>query len=469
MNKTTPLIFKIYQSDKTTDKTQFNKWIEETIHKYLPVRDHAKDKHGEVFTPRVLIEELMNKLDPEVFKNKDLKWLDPANGVGNFPLVVYGMLMKHLKKAIPNDARRSDHILRNMLYMVELRADNYKVSRELFGKKANIFHGSFLSDDNRTINPKIPERFGTKKYDIIMGNPPFNQEKQGSHTGSTSNKELWLTFSLVSIDSLYDGGYLMFIHPQNWRGLGPKFRVLWDLMKKYQLHFLHVFGEKDGRNYFKASTKFDLYIFQKKLNFKKTMFIDMLGVSHQLNLKKYNFLPNYNIAKINKILTDEDKGLDVIYDTKYHTQKPGNVSMEEWWMRNIQKPRGAFKYPVVHTITQRGLGLWHTNDMSRGHFNIKKVLLNKNQYQYPFNDHTGKYGMTQVTFGLPVSSKKEGDLIVRAINTPEFKEIIKATKWGAFETDWRMFKYFKKDFWKEFVSAKPQLKTKKKSLIKKMN
>ena len=61
MNKTTPLIFKIYQSDKTTAKTNFNKWIEETIHKYLPAA-HAKDKNGEVFTPEVLIEELMNNL-----------------------------------------------------------------------------------------------------------------------------------------------------------------------------------------------------------------------------------------------------------------------------------------------------------------------------------------------------------------------------------------------------------------------
>ena len=41
--------------------------------------------------------------------------------------------------------------------------------------------------------------------------------------------------------------------------------------------------------------------------------------------------------------------------------------------------------------------------------------------------------------------------IVKAINTEEFKEIIKATKWGAFQTDWRMFKYFKPDFYKDFL------------------
>ena len=39
---------------------------------------------------------------------------------------------------------------------------------------------------------------------------------------------------------------------------------------------------------------------------------------------------------------------------------------------------------------------------------------------------------------------------MKAINTPEFKEIIKAT-WSAFN-DYKMFKYFKKEIWKEFVN-----------------
>jgi len=34
------------------------------------------------------------------------------------------------------------------------------------------------------------------------------------------------------------------------------------------------------------------------------------------------------------------------------------------------------------------------------------------------------------------------------MDTPAFKEIIAATKWGAFQTDYRMFKYFKKDWYK---------------------
>ena len=40
----------------------------------------------------------------------------------------------------------------------------------------------------------------------------------------------------------------------------------------------------------------------------------------------------------------------------------------------------------------------------------------------------------------------------------EFKEIIKATKWGAFQTDWRMFKYFRPDFYKNFTGKSSSAK-----------
>ena len=61
--------------------------------------------------------------------------------------------------------------------------------------------------------------------------------------------------------------------------------------------------------------------------------------------------------------------------------------------------------------------------------------------------------MTQVTYGLEIDNQEEGDRMCEAINTDEFKSIIKYTKWTVFHTDWRMLKYFKKDFWREFVDV----------------
>ena len=87
-----------------------------------------KDKFGEVFTPKALIDEMMNKLkeiDPSVFKNPNLKWLDPSNGTGNFPMVVFEMLNDGLKDYnkdgldLRDETVRKTHIIQNMLYMVE--------------------------------------------------------------------------------------------------------------------------------------------------------------------------------------------------------------------------------------------------------------------------------------------------------------------------------------------------------------
>jgi hypothetical protein len=59
--------------------------------------------------------------------------------------------------------------------------------------------------------------------------------------------------------------------------------------------------------------------------------------------------------------------------------------------------------------------------------------------------------MSQICYGLKISSKEEGDQIVKAINSANFKEILKYTKWSTFQTDWRMFKEFRPDFWKWFM------------------
>jgi hypothetical protein len=55
--------------------------------------------------------------------------------------------------------------------------------------------------------------------------------------------------------------------------------------------------------------------------------------------------------------------------------------------------------------------------------------------------------MGQFSFGLPVTSAEEGTAIVRALETPQFRAVVKATKWGAYQTDRRMFEYFKPGWW----------------------
>lgn len=430
--------------------------IQNTIEKYLPVRDDKKNKNGEVFTPIKLIEEMLDKLPDNVWKNPDLKWLDPANGIGNFPMVVFQKLLEKLpdKYSGANGSYSSEdgkkkHIIENMLYMVELDPANVKISRRIFGKNANISCGSFLEDK------WIKDFNDINQFDIIMGNPPFQKEQEGKREGGYGGRTLWDKFIKISLGLLIPNGYLCFITPPAWRK--PENELYNVMTKENQLLYLHIFGERQGRQLFDVSQRVDLYIIEKKPKHKNTEIIDELDNKLELDLSHWSFLPNYAYNSIKRMMTDQENGIDVNYSSAIYETRKSYVN---------QTKTEKYKYPIVHSINQTGLVFWYTDDKTKrddktnkAHFGVSKVLLNFNRHQYPVNDYEGKYGMSQITFGIPITSKKQGDDIVKAINTDEFKEIIKATKWGAFQTDWRMFKYFKPDFYKYF-SNKEKAKTK---------
>ena len=430
--------------------------INEFITRHLPIREVERDKFGEVFTPHYLVEELLSEIPDKVWSDSSCKWLDPSAGVGNFGLLIYSKLMKTLTAEIPDTITRSKHIIENMLYHVELNPKNANKLKGIFGGK-NVFNGSFLNDSEDDTNELMKRKFGVTEFDVIIGNPPYQRslaacDKRGTNAG---RQTLWDKFILAGFNILKPDGFLAFITPNSWRGLG-KLTHLWEFMKNKRVHYLHIYGMRDGIRHFGASTRFDLFVVQNsRNNGNETRVIDELGNKLQMQLMDWPFFPNYYYDKIRSILTSETGGIPVIYDTFYHTQKTAKMR---------SKKSSVFKYPVVHNITLKGLGFWYSRDKKKVepyHFSTPKVLLNFNQFQYPHNDYTGKYGMSQLTFAIPIRNKKHGDLIVKAINTPEFKEIIKATKWAAFQTDWRMFKYFKPDFYKLFLGTRIAKKTMK--------
>jgi hypothetical protein len=411
--------------------------IEEKIEQYLTVREEEKNKYGEVFTPISLINELFDNLDKSVWSNPHLKWLDPANGIGNFPMVVFQKLMVGLAKWEPNKEKRSKHIIQNMLYMVELNPKNVKISRKIFGSNANICCADFLNDSEKCF-----KQWGVEKFDVVIGNPPFQTPKKEESGTTAGLGTLWDKFIIKSLDVLNDSKYLCFITPSGWRR--PDNKLYTRMTSENQLLYLHIYSKKQGQQLFNVSQRVDLYIIQKNPKHKKTEIIDESGTKLEIDLSLWPFLPNYEYNVIQKILTTEDNGIRVMYNTFYHSSKNMNKTKKD--------KTGNFKHPVIHGITQNGLIFIYSDDTSKGHFHVPKVILNANENQYPVNDFDGKYGMSELSFGIPITSKKQGDDIVKAINTDAFKEVIKATKWGAFQTDYRMFKYFNPDFYKYFLT-----------------
>ena len=71
---------------------------------------NKKKLYGEVFTPPKLINEMLNTLPKEVWKNPELKWLDPCAGIANFPFIIYERLMIGLKDIIVDDEKKKKNI-----------------------------------------------------------------------------------------------------------------------------------------------------------------------------------------------------------------------------------------------------------------------------------------------------------------------------------------------------------------------
>ena len=178
----------------------------EFIESNIKPKEIEKKIRGEVFTHMKLVNEMLDKLPKNVWKNKNLKWLDPATGIGNFSIAIYMKLMDGLKNVINDIERRKKHILENMLYMVEINEQNCNMIKIIFCEntyKLNLFEGSFL--DYKT----------NLMFDIVVGNPPFqNTSSEGER--KALNHNLWSVFINETFKIINTNGYLLFITPISW-------------------------------------------------------------------------------------------------------------------------------------------------------------------------------------------------------------------------------------------------------------
>jgi hypothetical protein len=337
--------------------------------------DNEKNMFGEVFTHPDIIDEILDELPAAIWKRSDTKWLDPAAGTGNYSALVYSRLMESLRGEFPDETKRKQHILGKMLYMVEINPSNVYTMRRLFGAKSNVSLSDFLEQKE-----KWSRDFSSVViFDVVLGNPPFQTPKKGTYDGGLGRRALWESFVKSGLEIVKPSGYLAFLTPASWRRPESK---LWDLMtRSNNLLFLKIHSKDDGKKWFDVQSRFDNYIIQRGRDGSgNSKIIDEQDeVFKDFNIQSWNFLPNYAFPVIKKLLVQDPKdGIPIIFDyAKYEA-------------RRISKTRSAKnKYPVVHTMTQKGLGILYASDRDPAQF-VPKVILNANERQYPYNDHLGK-------------------------------------------------------------------------------
>jgi 16S rRNA G966 N2-methylase RsmD len=393
-------------------------------------RNYERDNYGEVLTPMHLLEEIMDHIPMSVWSNPHARWLDCAAGTGHIAAAVFLKLNRTLATVISNKHRRQRHILENMLFLVEINPKNVALLRRR--KFVNVSKADFLQLDA----PDQP-------FHVIVGNPPYQASPKlaaaaAAYKGSQGRRTLWNLFVERSLSPQWlqqSGGFLGFITPATWRR--PEAPLYQLMTRDHALIYLHIYGEKAGRDIFHVQTRFDVYVIRTGSAQTKTpcTIVDELGQRHtHVHVQEWPFLPNYAFKDISRLLvSDGSNGFNVIFHSNEHDA------------RHLRKNKSAkFRHPVVHTQTRRGLGILFSDRTSLAK-STPKVILNFNRALYPYNDYRGQYGLSQLSFGLPLLTrhpKTEGEALIAFLESPLFQQVVRATKWTSFQTDYRMFRYF---------------------------
>ena len=238
----------------------------------------------EVFTPPHIVNQILDMLPQELFKDKNAKFLDPATKSGVFLREIAKRLLVGLEDQIPDLQQRIDHIFQEQLFgiatteMTSLLSrrsvycskypnskysitafDNadgnirFKRIEHKFRNKKCVFCGANISEYSRDkslenyayefIHNNNPKEVIKMKFDVIIGNPPY----QLSDGGGMGSSALPIYQKFVQQALKLKPRYLSMIIPARWytggRGL-DEFRDVF--LNDKSLRIIHDFlNEKD--------------------------------------------------------------------------------------------------------------------------------------------------------------------------------------------------------------------------------
>jgi hypothetical protein len=291
--------------------------------------------------------------------------------------------------------------------------------------------------DALELDPDV--EWSIEKFDIILGNPPYNRGGIRSHTGKQlgeKNETIWTKFVEKSLGLLKPKGYLAFIHPLSWL---KKSHSLHNEMIDRHIIWLKLWDNIKSLATINGKIPISLYVLQncKNTNKFKTEIISEVQ-SKKLKTTSVEYLDkNYSIplayhSIFNKLITFiESRNLQLEYSTKtikssgIKTKIPSIYTLEDMWAIDT--------YTIKEGIMVKKATETHPDANKR-----KLIIANKASFNGAFVDD-GKISLTGNHKFYIVGDKLE--LLKKMLDFNIINIIGHYTKYGQDFLDNEAFKY----------------------------
>jgi len=288
-----------------------------------------------------------------------------------------------------------------------------EISATVFGIEQNVLRKNYAVNKhklvgNYTVDNFLEKDFKDMKFDVIVGNPPY-QGSNDKGTAQPKSHNLWSKFIDKSINLVKDNGYVSFVTPDSWMSANSQ------LLIKFKEQSLSWVNTNVGK-YFNVGSSFTAWSLQKN-NKGTTCEIDGLPVQ----IDKLNYLPRdfHNSYPIhNKVINSNFSKLKVCGDTTCHSDHKHKKLSDN--------KDAVYKYKTHHTNAQTKFSKLKSKD-----FDKKKVLWSLSGYFKPFYD-PGTIGTTEICQYVLVNNDIEGKNVLSYLNSKIYQYIITTGKWSGF-------------------------------------